>query len=156
MVESLVAITILLIAVIGPLSLLATALRDSIYLKNEITANYLAQEGLEVVIYFNDKGEELSDGEYCVDGRKELFDDAFYSSAPSGECKISLHSDGYGRYLEGDNPIFERKVSILEVSNESVEDYGAKELEVASVVSWRNRGFLSKREISYKTYVINF
>lgn len=50
LVEAFVAITILLIAVIGPLSLVARSLSNSIFAQNQITAYYLAQEGLELAI----------------------------------------------------------------------------------------------------------
>ncbi len=50
LVESLVAISVLLVGVIGPLSLAASAIADGIFARNQITANYLAQEAMEVVI----------------------------------------------------------------------------------------------------------
>ena len=40
----------LLVGVIGPLSLAASAISDGIFARNQITANYLAQEAVEVVI----------------------------------------------------------------------------------------------------------
>jgi type II secretory pathway pseudopilin PulG len=154
MVEALVAITILLIAVIGPLSLLTTALRDSVYLKNEITANYLAQEGLEVVIYLNDSGETLNPGDYCVDagqdGRAALYS--------GGDCPIYLSGDIYmsARSPKGTPTIFSRVVTISPVTNSTAGDYGAKELKVVSKVIWKNRGFLNDKNISYTTYVFNY
>lgn len=50
LVESLVAITILLVGVIGPLSIAARGISDGLFARNQIAANYLAQEGLEAVI----------------------------------------------------------------------------------------------------------
>lgn len=52
LVETFVAITILLIAVIGPLGLFSKALVDTIFAQNQITSLYLAQEGLELVINY--------------------------------------------------------------------------------------------------------
>lgn len=49
--ETFVAMTILVVAAVGPLGLLALSISDGIYARNEITASYLAQEGLEMVIY---------------------------------------------------------------------------------------------------------
>ncbi len=48
--ETFVAVTILIIAVIGPLALLVRGITDGNYAKNEVTAFYIAQEGLELVI----------------------------------------------------------------------------------------------------------
>lgn len=50
LIETFVAITILLIAVIGPLALVSKSLSDSIFAQNQITAFYLGQEALELVI----------------------------------------------------------------------------------------------------------
>ncbi|MFA6476546.1 MAG: prepilin-type N-terminal cleavage/methylation domain-containing protein [Candidatus Paceibacterota bacterium] len=50
LIETFVAITILMIVVLGPMSLLSTALRDSRYVGDEITATYLAQEGVELMV----------------------------------------------------------------------------------------------------------
>ncbi len=50
MIETLVAIAILVIAVIGPMSLLSKAIADSSYARNQVVATYLAQEGIESVI----------------------------------------------------------------------------------------------------------
>ncbi len=55
MVEALVAITVLMIGVIGPLSLLANAITNANYAKNQITAFFLAQEGQELVINQRDQ-----------------------------------------------------------------------------------------------------
>ena len=50
LVEALVAITILIVGVIGPLSLAAQGIGDGIFARNQVAANYLAQEALEIVI----------------------------------------------------------------------------------------------------------
>lgn len=47
LIETFVAISILLIALVGPLSLAEEALKSAYYARDEVTAFYLAQEGLE-------------------------------------------------------------------------------------------------------------
>ncbi len=54
MVEALVAIAVLTIGVVGPLSLLANSLNNANYAKNQITAFFLAQEGQELIINYRD------------------------------------------------------------------------------------------------------
>ncbi|MFZ2831898.1 MAG: prepilin-type N-terminal cleavage/methylation domain-containing protein [Minisyncoccia bacterium] len=49
LVETLVAIAILLIAVVGPISLIGNAIHNLYYAKDEMIAINLAQEGIEVV-----------------------------------------------------------------------------------------------------------
>lgn len=55
MVEALVAIAVLTIGVIGPLTLLAGAIANANYAKNQITAFFLAQEAQELVINQRDQ-----------------------------------------------------------------------------------------------------
>lgn len=50
LVEALVAITVLIIGVIGPLNIAARGIGDGIFARNQIAANYLAQEALELVL----------------------------------------------------------------------------------------------------------
>lgn len=153
MIEALVAITILLIAVIGPLSLLATALRDSLYLRNEITANYLAQESLEVVTFFNATG-NLLQGTYCVDGTKDsLSDSLILANKPLEDCVVKLNESGYYGHSGGTETIFRRFVTVAETVNELVADEGGRELKITSTVSWQNSGLLPDREIAYVTYL---
>ncbi|MES2953591.1 MAG: prepilin-type N-terminal cleavage/methylation domain-containing protein [Patescibacteria group bacterium] len=49
LVETLVALTILLIGVVGPLSVAARNVSNSVYIQNSATATFLAQEGVEAI-----------------------------------------------------------------------------------------------------------
>lgn len=49
LIETLVAITILVIAIIGPMEIASKSLFSAFYARDEITAYYLAQEGIEYV-----------------------------------------------------------------------------------------------------------
>src|SRR3989344_7135507 len=50
LIEALAAITVLIIGILGPLTLAARGISDGLFAKNQITANYLAQEALELVV----------------------------------------------------------------------------------------------------------
>lgn len=50
LVEMLVAITILMIGVVGPLTMAARGIADGLYIQNELAGKYLAQEGIELVV----------------------------------------------------------------------------------------------------------
>ena len=54
LVETLVAISLLMLAILGPLSISSAGLRNSAYARDQITAYYLAQEGIEYVRYVRD------------------------------------------------------------------------------------------------------
>ncbi len=88
LVETLVAITVLLVGVLGPLSIAAQGIGDGIFARNQLAANYLAQEALEVV----------------VNKRYEIARQCQYSSAP--ECTddfFNLDSDIAGCLSLGPN-----------------------------------------------------
>lgn len=64
LIETFVAIVVLMIAVLGPMSLLSRALQDSRYIRDEIIGSYLSQEGIELVIDCRNRGcPDLEDGE---------------------------------------------------------------------------------------------
>jgi hypothetical protein len=50
LIETFVAITVLIFAIIGPLQMFSQAIADSNYAKNQITGFYLAAEGLDLAI----------------------------------------------------------------------------------------------------------
>ena len=155
MVESLVAITILLIAVIGPLSLLATALRDSVYLRNEITANFLAQEGLEILTFYRDVGELniRSDRYYCVDGTKENYAGSVIPVDDPDDCVITF-DDGYYTHNNGSPTIFTRYLRIIDTDNSILNNLGLEEYQVISTVVWSNTHLQTPRSVNYETHLI--
>lgn len=156
MVEALIAISILLIAVVGPLSLLSTALRDSVYIRNEITANYLAQEGLEVITYFNDTGAVINLGVFCIDGTEEQFANAVTEVSDGDDCVLRLMEDGSDQYYghgSGSDTIFTRYIEIENLTNESVNNLDGREYKIISTIEWNNVGFASSKSIVYETHL---
>jgi len=75
LIETLVAITILLVSVVGPISLISDSLHKIYYAKDKITAISLMQEGVEMVRQVRDTNmltaspwlTNLSPGDYMVD-----------------------------------------------------------------------------------------
>jgi type II secretory pathway pseudopilin PulG len=67
MVETLVAISILTIAVIGPLGIIAQALHTSYYTRDQMTAHYLAQEAIEYVRNLRDMQSIAITGKFVND-----------------------------------------------------------------------------------------
>ena len=49
LIETMVAITVLMTAIVGPMEIASKALFSSYYARDQITAYYLAQEGIEIV-----------------------------------------------------------------------------------------------------------
>lgn len=65
LIETFVAIVVLTIAVLGPMTLLSRALQDSRYIRDEIIATFLAQEGVEQAIDFRNQGTLNSEEKTC-------------------------------------------------------------------------------------------
>ncbi len=93
LVEVLVAVAILLLALIGPMTIAAKSLQSSYYAREQVTALFLAQEGIELVVAMrNDslisavKG-DLDDG---WDWTDDVDNDCFSSSG----CNIALNNSG--------------------------------------------------------------
>lgn len=78
LVETFVAITILLIAIIGPLGILAKSFSDAEFAKNQVTATHLAREGVELVVAKRDYN--LYTNKPPFDGLGECYVDSIDSS----------------------------------------------------------------------------
>ncbi len=97
LIETLVAITILLLVIIGPISIAAKGLQMSYYAGDELAAIYLAQEVIEAVTHFRDKTalEVLDAGsgetdEWLTDrGSDNELSPCFVSSSGSAGCELT-------------------------------------------------------------------
>ena len=140
LIETLIAISILLVAVVGPMSLIGDATHKLYYSKDEMIALNLAQEGIEIVRSVRDSNTlagavwntGLAAGSYIVDP----------SSTPLTLCvacdqKVYFGSNG-SLYRQGtgfaSTTQFSRLVTISTVAA------NADELKVASTVTWTTGG----------------
>jgi len=120
-VETLVAITILVSAVTGPLVIYSSSITNARIAQDRTIASYLAQEGLEFMMYrinsnFNDGTDWLvPDTNPCVGGACQV--DAFRDTitvCPSGSCAL-LRVDplsGLFNYLAGPESIYRREIAV--------------------------------------------
>ncbi len=141
-VEALVAISIFSIAVTGVITVASKGGNDTIALRNRLTANYLAQEGIELMRSKRDS----YDVEFSSGGWTEFINGATGAGCPT-ECDIDvitrdwvpspvsqLNYDGYiFSHSQGSTySIFTRKISIVSVpalqNNEGIT--------VTSTVTW--------------------
>jgi len=115
LIETFVAITVLVITVLGPMTLLSRALADSSTLKQRMTASYLAQEGLETVIFLRNT------------------DSSYLSSLSTSVYQINLN----GLTLEPCSP--GTCDSNREVGISSPPGGSSKERLISSAVHWTDR-----------------
>lgn len=87
-IETLVAIFILLLAITGPMAIVAQSIRSSIYARDQIVAFYLAQEAIEQLRNLRDEGVlamRRSDGSVSSwDAKLPLSSDTCGSGQPCG------------------------------------------------------------------------
>ncbi len=121
LIETLVAISVLLISVVGPMVIYSRNISDARFAGNQITAYYLAQEAIEFVKYrvytnlnngnswmFGDLSSCASGGVCKVD---TVNDDLCLSINPSCATFIKLNNGIYN-YITGPDTIFKRDLSI--------------------------------------------
>ena len=143
LIETLVAITILMVGVIGPLLIATRGITDGMYAKNKIIATYLAQEGLDLVI--NKRNSNVLTGGDQFDGLAgacSVSCAAFVDSrgifqinptnCAGGGCDLKYDSTS-GLYTNiGDSGLaFSRKIVITQIGDG---------LDVQITMNWNNRG----------------
>jgi len=151
LVETLVAIAILLIAVLAPMHIVNQSIKASVGSREQLTATFLAQEGIEVIIrlrdndvldtdddetwdWKNDTGQLGHLIEACVDGTGCDYDfvsDDFVSC--DADCLLYFDAEGTdGVYYSHDDSYtatpFTREITVAEVS--------PQEAKITSTVSW--------------------
>lgn len=160
--ETLLAIAILMIAIVGPISLIGDAIHRSYYAKDQVIAINLAQEGIEAVRKVRDSNllallawdASLGVGDYTID-TGSLAGSSAAMVIPCGTC-LGLPQpvviDALGLYRQnvvgGSPTVFSRIVSISTVP------LNLNERKVTSLVTWRTggeTGTISVSEYLFKT-----
>lgn len=162
LIETLVAITILLVAVVGPISLIGDSIRKMYYARDETLAINLAQEGIEMVRQVRDTNmlsgsawlTNLADGTYMIDAG------TFMTGAPNtfvvycgGACApqpIYLDTTT-GLYRQGTAFSPTRFSRIVTISSAGLP---ANERQVTSTVTWLTGG--STGSVSVSEYIFSW
>lgn len=140
--ETIVAISILTLALLGPLALAAFALRSASLSENEVIAFNLAEEGMEFVINKRDSNIFAGAGNWLeglanCQSANGCFVDVTNNSVRtcSANCPFLKRntSSGLYNYVSGSDTIFRRKVTLESVSSNS------DERKVKVSVSWAER-----------------
>lgn len=163
LIEAMVAIVVLAIGVIGPLSLAARGISDGLFAQNQLTANFLAQEAIETII--NQRNTNLLEDPTLPPFRNILFvsgggdyngqsNSNLRVNGPSGEitnnCDASSGNLSGGCYLSYDansqvyvnnssGGQFFRKISVAE-SDKTIDGIAnVDELAVTVTIKWKNK-----------------
>ncbi|MFA5098771.1 MAG: hypothetical protein WC461_00940 [Candidatus Paceibacterota bacterium] len=150
LIESMIGISIAVVGLLGVLALLSHSIGLNRVIGNQLIANYLAAEGIEIsknIIDSNTiQGNPWNQG-LDMDGKFE----ADYSSVnlePSQNRKLLFDdiSNFYG-YTNGSQSPFTRIISVYPVSPD--------EVKIDSTVSWTDRGS-AKLQVTMEDYFFNW
>ena len=154
LIETLVAITILTLGIVGPLELAYKSISYTKLSQNKITASYLAQEGMELVRYIRDTNKINSDpwlrglanckgSSYC---RMDAYSVSVDTCGVGPTCHPIQYSDSQGyNYTVGNPTIFTRNINIVEM-----EAYEAK---ISVSVVWNER--IGQKRIDLEENIYN-
>ncbi len=172
LVETLVAITVLLLVIIGPMTIAQKGIQNASYANEQITAVFLAQEAIEAVQELRDNvaldaysgnpglktnswftntllscGKSSSSGSGCAFdvGAVGLFN---FCNSSNNNCKLLIDTNGKYVHSGGTATPFTRKVFFDDtylVSNGAVL--------VTVDVEWSNRIFSSSRHVVLQTWI---
>lgn len=137
MIETFVAITILLISVVGPLSLVAKFYADNTYARNQIAASFFAQDEIEAVnnILRNNKL-KFNEGESCT---AEQLRNTTSWLGPLKDCNnVECDVDSIDGSIRNSNPdISERGYRLYKLTNGFYRNYQPTGEEYAATPYYR-------------------
>lgn len=174
LVEMLVAVSLLLMVIVGPMAITAKASKSASFASEQVQAFFLAQEGLELaqmgrdnLLLQNLKGDITNpwgsfiatNGAfkecYSSSGCSLVWDNnnAFAVGACGGaSCKMYFHENGgrakYNYDSSGTPTPFTRKISFTKLT-------GDKAVKVVSTVTWRTGSIIAEQKVSTETYLYN-
>lgn len=144
LIETFVAITVLLVSLAGPLTLAAQALRSAYFARDEITAYYLAQEGLEYARAVRDQNYLASPQSPWLNGIADCvsatcqidFPNFSHTICAQGVCQPLSFDPATGLFQTktGTASIYTRALTIVPVANNS------DEVKVSVTMTWFSGG----------------
>lgn len=164
LVEALVAITVLTLALGGPMALATKSIKDSLASRNKVTAFYLAQEVLEYVRNVRDSNflyqicnSQASPPPSCVtslvswlDGLNNCFgsngcyvgvvDNGIPASCSIGGCPVMKFTGTNYTYNGSTNSIFTRTMRITNPTGGSLDPATENEAKITVTVTWTDYG----------------
>lgn len=153
--ETTVAIAILITAIIGPLTLASSSIKASSTAKNNLIAANLAQEGIELVKNYR-ANNVLAERDWlyglgdCLAESGCMIDALTLDISPCGASCAPLNLDdpsGLYSYDVGTQTIFVREINIVEIVN-------SREAKIKSALSWTDRFGAQKFEL--EAYMLNW
>lgn len=168
--ETLVALAILTITMLGPMTLASSSIRSASLSHNNIIASFLAEEAAEIVRAerdYNNYNLSTRDGDWlylirdCTESQPCIVDVFDYDRDEEiinqcvGACKIRHNKTlgTYGYNIDWDLSPFTRTIY---VGFSTSDPYGLKEVKVYVVVEWEERFLGTPTSITLDTSLFNW
>ena len=169
LVETFVAMTVLLVAIVAPMTIASRGLQSSFFAKEQVTAFYLGQEAMEFIRKERDEnlltggswlaGLEAGTGGICDVGHTEgcgmdIRTENLRDCTGVDTCKLryddsSLDGNrGFYQYSTGELTPFTRKMWINEITPD-------QEAEIVVEVTWESGLFSGTRSITLRSRIFN-
>lgn len=177
LVETLVAITILLIIIVGPMTISSSAARSTSFSSEQVVAFFLAQEGAEIVQKGRDDLllEDFADPDTAWSNFIDTSGGTFDSCFSSNGCGVELNTDSTGSlktpvacsgtncklYFDsaGDRSRYTHtaagNTATPYTRTITMEATANREVKVTSRVSWRTGSQRNEQEVLVETYLFN-
>lgn len=153
LIETLVAITILLLSIVGPMSIGATGIKSTAYARDQITAFYIGQEGVELIRSIRDDNAlnarpwnsnidaSCANASGCgIDVNTMVFRDCAVSTncniyyEPNGQLPNNTQRGFYQHTATAQPTIYNRSIKI------SQDGLNPSEYTIDVTVTWLNQG----------------
>jgi len=144
LIETMVALSIITFAILGPISLATYSVRTSTLVKNNVIASFLAQDAMEYIKNWRDDNYLQGEGwlnklegpcanpSGCrVDTTRPWDNNSAIVNCP-GTCPLLKYDGSSYNHSTGDDTIFRRKYKISE-------DPSGKEAKISITVSWDDK-----------------
>lgn len=161
LIESLVAITILIIGVLGPMMAATRGITDGLYAQNQLIATHLTQEALELasiqiednkvkdVLFLDGLDQCTSSNGGCavvINPNDVSFSFGLCAGA-TNSCKMTYDSaTGFYKYGNGTGPVFTRILTVTELESE-------KQALLEAKVTWVNKTGAAEKNVTLYRYV---
>jgi Tfp pilus assembly protein PilV len=181
LVETLVAITLLLLVIVGPMTIVSSSARSTSFSSEQVTAFFLAQEGAELMQKARD---DMQLANYGQTGWTNFTDTGSggayrlcYANINSAGCGVTIRTDNTGTltapvscatlsncnlYLNTSGNIRSRFTHTA--TNATITPYtrriflqnvNANEVKVVSRVTWKNGGIKAEQQVEVETRLFN-
>ena len=146
LIETLVAITILMISIVGPLTIAQKSLKAALQAKDQVFATYLAQSIMEDIKRIRSTYVSNGNGFAMWKGN---FKEDYFGCGTAGKCPAPIYilkSGGY-KFYEDPNTTKSKFSWKTEIADYNLDNPANPDVLITVTVSWRNGTILNETKV---------